>query len=1066
MNSYKKGTNLVGWLVFAIAAVVFFMSVERTGSLWDCGEFIAGCYKLQVVHPPGAPLFLMLGKLATLIGQMFSKDPSVIAFSVNIMSGLCTALTGTFVCWTTMILGKLALNGRENEPSPSEFIALAGAGIASGLATTFATSIWFSAVEGEVYAMSTMFTALTLWAMIKWYNQPNTPQGDRWMMFAIYTAALSTGVHLLSLLTFPALALFYYFKKTAKPTFIGMLGAGIVGVVSIWLLQTFVITGIPALWGDAEVFCVNTLGLPFTIPSLIITLGIVSSLIYFGLQIAAGKTASNLNKIGFALPMFLLAFSAFGGSLSSFLMAAIVVGVASYFIFQRAERGSSNGLQNVFMGLALSVIGFSSVGMVLLRANANPPINMNRPNDPIRVIPYLNREQYGERPLLFGPQFNARPTGQETADRYGRVGNKYEVVDRKTEYTYDAADKVLFPRMAHYENDRASYYKRWLDIGQKEEIGSDRPTTWDNWSFFFRYQVGWMYVRYFMWNFAGRQNFTQGFDPSDKAKGNWESGIGFLDKFRLFDYAQAPDWLKNDPSRNHYFLLPLIFGLLGGIWHFGKRRYDFLGLLALFIITGIGIIVYTNEPPNEPRERDYVIVGSIFTFAIWIGMGALALFDLFRRDFKLSDNMAAPIASLLVILAPAIMGFQNFDDSSRAKHTASRDYANNFLQSCDKNAIIFTYGDNDTYPLWYAQEVEGIRTDVRVVNLSLIAVDWYIDNLRRAVNNSPTIKMSLKPESYQGFKRNQLPVGSGTQPMSIQALMQYLGEDHPVPGNGYTFESSAPSKNIFIPIDREKMIANGIISAQDTGVVNQIDFELQGSSLIKDDLAVLDIIANNINDRPIYWAVTSRPEKLEGLDAFMQLEGLATRIVPIKSQSERAFGIIGSGRVATDKVYDRVMKQFKWGNFDKEKTFVTNSYQPSVQTTQFVILRTVMEMIKKGDKVKAIELLEKNFEAFPNFNFPYDIQTMYYLDAYVAAGGFDKGKKHANILANNLLENFKFYNSLSQEDREVSFGQDYMRDMQAKAQLIDLAGRAGDNEYKAELEKKFAPYNLSSGGLR
>ena len=1013
MNSYKKGTNLVGWLVFLITGTVMFMSVERTGSLWDCGEFVAGCYKLQVVHPPGAPFFLMLGKLAITVGQLFSKDPSVIAFSVNIMSGLATAAAAMFICWTTMILGKIALNGRENEPSPSEFIALAGAGIASGLATAFATSIWFSAVEGEVYAMSTMFTTLTLWTMIKWYNQPDTPEADRWMQLSLYMAGLSTGVHLLSLLTFPALALFYYFKKTEKPTWMGMIVAGIVGVLSITVLQTLIITGIPSLWGQLEMICVNWFSLPFTIPSLILTIGIIGAVAYYSLRFA--------------------------------------------------HRRSNATWQNIFMGLAFSAIGFSTVGMVLLRANANPPINMNNPSNPIRVIPYLNREQYGERPLLFGPNFNAKPSGQDVQDRYGRVGDKYDVVDRKVDYTFDPADKIFFPRMGHYESDRSSYYKMWMDIPQNQEIASDRPDVGDNWSFFFRYQVGWMYMRYFMWNFAGRQNFTQGFSPQDKSKGNWESGIGFLDKMRLFDYKSAPDWLKKDPSRNHYFLLPLLFGLFGAIWHFGKRRYDFFGLLALFIITGIGIIIYTNEPPNEPRERDYVIVGSLFTFAIWIGMGALAVFDLLR-DLKLGDKIAAPLASLLVITAPVIMGFQNFDDSSRANHRGAVDYANNFLQSCDKNAIIFTYGDNDTYPLWYAQEVEGLRRDVRVVNLSLIAVDWYIDNLRRKVNESPAIKMSLSSASYQGFKRNQLPIQEGPE-RSLQDVMKFLGEDHPVPSGSYTFESYAPTRKVFIPIDRAKSIANGIITEQDSAL-SQVSFSLQGNYLIKDDLAVLDIIANNANERPIYWAVTSRPEKLEGLQDFMQLEGLATRFIPIQSQSERTFGIIGSGRVNKDKVFNNIMTKFKWGNFDKEKTFITNSYQPSVQTTQFTILRTVLDMVRSNDKVRAAQLLDKNFEAFPNMNFPYDGQTLYFLDAYVAADAFDKAKKHVNILADNLLANFKFYETLPRETLEGTFGQDYARDMQTKEQLLALVDRAKDTALKAELEQKFAGYKMPSAGLK
>jgi Protein of unknown function (DUF2723) len=1012
MNSFRKINNLVGWAVFLVTATVYYLSAERTGSLWDCGEFVSGAYKMQVVHPPGAPFFLMIGKVATLIGQMFSKDPSVIAFSVNVLSGICSALAAMFICWTTVMLGKIALVGRDAEPSSSETIALMGAGVVSGLTTAFATSIWFSAVEGEVYSMSTMFTTLTLWCMIKWYYLPNTPQADRWMIAAVYAAGVSTGVHLLSLLTFPALALFYYFKKTEKPTFGGMAIAGIVGILFISVIQKLIITGIPALWGNLEYACVNWIGLPFTIPSLILTIAIISGLTYWGLKLA--------------------------------------------------HQRKNSTIQNIVLGLALTAVSFSTIGTVLIRANANPPINMNNPSDPLRVIPYLNREQYGERPLLYGPQFNARPVDQTSEDRYGRVGDKYEVVDHKTDYVFNDADKVLFPRMGHYEGDRLTWYKRWLEINPKDEVPSDRPSSWDNTSFFLRYQVGWMYWRYFMWNFVGRQNAEQGFEPSNKANGNWLSGVSFIDNMRLFDAKNQPTWMKEEPSTNKYYFLPFIFGLFGLIWHYSRKRYDMLGLMALFIITGIGIIVYTNEPPNEPRERDYVIVGSIFTFAIWVGMGVLAAFDLFK-DFKLAPSLAAPLAAGLVVIAPIIMGVQNFDDHSRAKHTGARDYANNFLESCDKNAIIFTYGDNDTYPLWYAQEVEGIRTDVRVVNLSLIAVDWYIDNLRRKINKSDAIKMSLNPASYRGFLRNQLPVQDSGGEIAIQDLMKHLGEDHPVPaGNGVTFESFAQAKKIYVPVDKEKMLKNGIITAQDTGVVDKMAFTLPGNYVIKDDLAVLDIIANNANERPIYFAVTCRPEKMQGLDDYMQLEGLALRLVPVKSQGERQFSLIGSGRVEDNKVYDRVMNKFRWGNFDKEKTFINRSYQPSVQTTQFVILRAALDLAKKGDKDRAVKLLDKNFEAFPNFNFPYNAQTMYFIDAYVQAGAYENSKKHIKILAQNLFENLTFYNSLKQEDKRGTFQNDFMQDLQTKEQLIKLVEQMKDTAYKAELDKKFEAFKIET----
>lgn len=1002
----QRQTNIVGWVVFSITTIVFFFSVERSGSLWDCGEFVSGCYRQEVVHPPGAPLFLMLGKLASVIGQMFSSAPSMIAFSVNLLSGVSTALASTFVCWTTMMLAKLALKGREETVTQPEFISISAAGIVAGLTTAFATSIWFSAVEGEVYAMSTMFTTMTLWAMIKFYYLPDTPQADRWMLFAVYAAGLSLGVHLLSLLTFPALALFYYFKKWAKPTWLGGLAASLLGVVFIYAIQSFIITGLPRLWSWMEYLCVNSFGLPINIPSFILTFGIIGGAIYFGLRMA--------------------------------------------------KKYGNPTLQNIVLGFALSVIGFSSIGMVVIRANANPPINMNQATNPFRLLPYLNREQYGERPLLFGPQFNGKRTGQTTEDRYGLVGNKYVVTDQKVDPEYDENDNVFFPRMSHSEGDRISYYKNWMGIAQNQDVPADRPDAGDNFSYFARYQVGWMYWRYFMWNFVGRQNFDQGYSPEDKSKGNWESGISFLDNFRLFNYKDAPDWVKNDPSRNHYFFLPLLLGIFGLVWHYTRRPKDMLALLALFIITGIGIIVYTNEPPNEPRERDYVIIGSVFTFAIWVGMGVMALFDWFQT--KLNAQSAALLAGSLAVISPIIMCVQNFDDHSRSKHTATRDYAANFLNSCDKNAILFTYGDNDTYPLWYAQEVEKIRTDVRVVNLSLLDVDYYIDLLRRKINNSPAIKMSITRDQTLGMKRNQIPIQDGP-PMNLLDAVKYVGADHPLPaGSGFTFESYFPTHKFTIPVDRAKAIANGIITAADSTPA-QMEFTLPGNYVFKGDLAILDMIANNAMERPIYWAVTARPEKMEGLDNYMQLEGLAVRLIPVKApQVKFLYGMFNAGRVADDKMYDRIMNQFQWGNFNKEKTFVTKSYTPAIQSTQFAILRAAQDMTEKGQKDRAIQMLDKSFEAFPNINFPFGIETTYALETYDRAGGYEHSKPIINQLVSNLMQSFKFYMSLPLAERERSFQRDMQMDIQSYYSVHQLAEKEKDAAFITDLEKKFEPF--------
>lgn len=1016
MNSYKQLNNLVGWAVFLIAATVYYFSAEPTGSLWDCGEFVSCAKKLQVPHPPGAPLFLMIGRLFTIIGGVVSSDPSFQAFLVNFSSGIFSALAAMFVCWVAIILGKLAMKGRDEEPTMPEFIALAGAGVAAGLTTAFATSIWFSAVEGEVYAMSTFFTAFTLWAMMKWYNQPDTPEADRWMMLSVYATGLSIGVHLLSLLTFPALALFYYFKKTEKPTLRGMVVSGIIGVVLIWFIQTFIITGIPALWGNLEVFLVNTLGLPRIIGSAVVLLGIIGAALFYG--------------------------------------------------FRWANNAKNVALQNIFMGLTLMVVSFSIFGVTMIRAAANPPINMNAPSDPLRLIPYLNREQYGERPILSGPQFNQKsPAGgyEKVADRYGWTGKKYDVVDQKFEPRFTNNQKTFFPRMGHWESDREMYYKYWMNLPPNEKVPAARPNASDNFSYFFNYQIRWMYWRYFMWNFSGRQNGEQGFTPSEM-KGHWITGISFIDEGFLGipgTTSAMTTQMKTDPARNTYFMLPFIFGVLGLLWHLKNRQNDALGLLALFIITGIGIIVYTNEPPNEPRERDYALVGSFFTYAIWVGMGVLAIFDVIRK--KLASNIAAPLSAGLVLIAPLLMGTQNFDDHSRNSHYAARDYAINFLQSCAKNAIIFTYGDNDTYPLWYAQEVENIRTDVRVVNLSLLGTDWYINQLRRKVNESPAIKLSIPESAIRGDKRAQIPATKGAE-MPLLDVVKFIGENHPqVAESGYQFESYAPTNNAYIPIDKQKMLEKGLISPQDTGVVDKIPVSF-GNYLMRDDLAILDILANNLHERPIYFAVTCSASKMQGLQNYAQLEGLAVRIYPVNTSDpmmQRNFGIIGAGRVQSDSVYKAVTEKFRWGNFNTHKTYIDKNYRPSVNTTQFVTLRTALDMLQRGDKQRPVQLIDKVFEAYPNYNFPYDRETLYFLDVYLQAGatGLEGFKKHTKILAQNLLENLQFYKSVSPRIKAArGIDQDEQIDLRLKDELIRMAAQAGDAGFKTELENMFKDF--------
>jgi hypothetical protein len=1001
--------NLAGWLVFAISAVVLGLAAEPTGSLWDCGEFISGAYKLQVVHPPGAPIFLLIGRMFTWVASLVSSDPMTIAYSVNLLSALCTAAAAMCICWSTTILARLVLVGRAQEMSAGQTIATVSAGVVAGLTTAFCSSIWFSAVEGEVYAMSTFFTCLTLWSTLKWYYLPDNADADRWLVFTFFAAALSIGVHLLSLLTFPALAMFYYFKKSKNITAIGTLLSAVVGVLFIVGIQYFIIAGIPRFWAFFDKIFVNTFGLPFYS-------GIVAVFLVFGGAIWAGL----------------------------------------YF-----ARSTGNGLlQRLIVALGLVVVAYFSYGTVIIRAMANTPINMNDPSDPMRLLPYLNREQYGERPLLSGPSFDARPMRVVTEPRYGRLGDKYAIVDEKTDYEYAPGTKTFFPRLSDPSQGRPAIYRKWID----KPTGA--ITFGDNLEFFWQYQIKWMWWRYFMWNFSGRQNGDQGYYAWDPSAGHWITGFDAIDQRWIGNQAELTDFQKNNEANNRYYMIPFILGLVGLFFHAKRRPNDFYALLALFIITGIGIIVYSNQPPNEPRERDYVLVGSFFTFAIWIGMSVVAIYSFLTENVKLAGNGAALAGLGIGLLSPFLMVTQNWDDHSRAKHTGSRDYAKNFLESCQPNAIIFTYGDNDTYPLWYCQEVEGIRTDVRVVNLSLIAVDWYIAQLRRKVNNSAPIKMSIPQEQIRGFKRVQIPYpfdpagARQDKPMSINDLVKFLGEDHMPPGGGGNdFQTYLPTRLGYIPVDKQAVLANKVLLQTDSSMVDTIYFDLgeKTTYIIKDQLAILDIIRSNLWERPIYWAVTCREDRLMGLEDYLQLEGLGLRLVPVKSRGQGEFGIIGSGRVNTDVAYDNIMNKWAWGNFDKEKLFVNKSYLPSLQTMKLAFVRIGRQLVNEGKKDKASALADKFFEVFPEKNFQHDQFSAFMADLYVRSGQNERGIGKMREIARATEQQLRFFASQTPAHQK-HYQQDFQFALGTVSTLLGSADYLKDATLIDELEKQFEPY--------
>jgi hypothetical protein len=1008
MNQEKRLSLITGWVVFAIAMVVYFFSAERTGSLWDCGEFVLGAYKLQVVHPPGAPLFLLIGRLFTWVAELLSNDPQNIAFAVNLMSGVCTALAAALVAWTTIVFARLSLVGRDQVMNMEQVLVTCGAGLAAGLATAFSTSIWFSAVEGEVYAMSTMFTTLTVWAAAKWYGMEDTSDADKWLVLAIYVAGLSIGVHLLSLLVFPAIGLLYYFKKYKTFNFGGLLLAMFMGAMMIPVVQKLIIVGVPSLWSQMELLMVNTLGMPIH---------------------------------------------------SGIFPTILILGAAAFFGIRWARKNNNGLAERLIVSMVLLVISFSTIGVVIIRANANPPINMNAPSDAMRLIPYLNREQYGERPLLRGPHFAADPIDTEKEDRYGIVGDRYEVVDHKLTYIYRDEDKILLPRISHSDGSRPALYKRWMGDDKGE------PTMAFNLEFLMRYQIGWMYWRYFMWNFVGRENGEQGTEPWNPKSGHWISGINFMDSARLYNMEKMPESMRENQARNTYYFLPLIFGLFGLIYQFGKRKRDFTALLMLFLFTGLGIIFYSNQPPNEPRERDYVLVGSFFTFCIWIGLGVPAIYEMIKSKVASLGSATPYLATALVLSAPVIMGFQNFDDHSRMHHYASRDYASNFLESLDPNAIMFTYGDNDTYPLWYAQEVEGIRRDVRIVNLSLIAVDWYIEGLRRKINDSAPIKLTIPTEAYRGNKRNQLfflPGKSSPNEMPLDQALQFLAKDNPQTIQGTKLETYLPSNNLYIPVDQARALSSGWITEADTGkIVSKIPITIDRQYITKDQLAVLDVIMSNIYDRPVYFSVTCQDSKLLSMNDYTQMEGLGLRIIPVQSPSQKEFYIYGSGRVDVDKVHDRVVNKWKWGNFDKQRLYVDNSYGASVQAQKMIIWRAAEQMLAQGKNQEAIDITDSYFEGFPHMNFTYDARTMPHINVYIRAGADEKAKTHLRILAKESAEYMAFFESLDEDDLKAGFSLDYRLTGNAISEIMRASKELKDDAFAKEMEALLGPYNTN-----
>ncbi|MFP4059903.1 MAG: protein O-mannosyl-transferase family [Bacteroidales bacterium] len=1015
MERYRKINSITGWFTFLIAAVVYLLTIEPTASFWDCGEFISTAFKLEVGHPPGAPFFMILGRFFTLFA---GGDVTKVAPLMNSLSALASAFTILFLFWTiTHFARKIIV--KNNEYTTTGILSIMGAGLVGALAYTFSDTFWFSAVEAEVYATSSLFTAVVFWAILKWENVADEKHSTQWIILIAYLMGLSIGVHLLNLLAIPAIVFVYYFKKY-KVTRNGIIYALLVSVLILGAVMYIVIPGIVKFTSWFELFFVNVLNLPY--------------------------------KTGVII------------------FAIVFIGSVIYGIKYTLEHGKVV-LNTIILGFAVMIIGYSSYSMIVIRSLADPPMDQNDPETIFSLLRFLNREQYGDRPLVKGQYYNAPVIDvKRTKPTYTQQDGKYIVTNRKPEYIYDPDFTTIFPRMYSEDPRHVEAYKEWGRVkgipmqiqnraGETETV--NKPTFGENLRFFWNYQMGFMYWRYFMWNFAGRQNDIQG--HGNKLHGNWLSGIQFIDEYRLGPQEDLPDSLANNKARNKYYLLPLLLGIAGIFYQYSKDKKDFSIVTMLFVLTGIAIVIYLNQTPYQPRERDYAYAGSFYAFAIWIGIGVLWLTELFK---KIIAGPVSPILSTLLaaFLVPGIMAAENWDDHDRSGRYTARDFAYNYLNSCAPNAILFTMGDNDTFPLWYAQEVEGIRTDVRVVNLSYLGADWYIEQMERKAYESDPLPFSLEKDKYlQGTRDVVYIVERFNRPVNLKEAIDFLASDDDRTKTMPNYRERIdylPSKKFFLPVDSQKIMQTGTVSEKFADdIVNTIEFSLDRNLITKSDMMVLDLLAHANWERPIYFAITVARDNYLNLENYFQIHGLAYKIVPVKANTEA--GQIGS--IDTDIMYNNMINVFKWGGIESGKDIYLDENNLRMLTNfRNNFARLANALIDEGKTDSARIVLDKCMELMPHERIPYNYFNLPLGETYYKLNMPEKGNEIFQKLANITLEEINFYFRLAKQFPDEA---DYERRLNVHIiqEIVRITKQYDQQELsdsiQSELEMILMPYN-------
>ncbi|MDQ7949340.1 MAG: DUF2723 domain-containing protein [Pedobacter sp.] len=923
---YSKINNIAGFICFFIATLTYILTLEPSVSFWDCGEFIASALKMQVVHQPGAPLFLMIERFFSIFAL---GDNTKVAYFMNVGSAIASGATILFLFWTITALAKKLLVKKNEEITKANLISIMGAGVVGALAYAFSDSFWFSAVEAEVYALSSLSTAIVFWAILKWEAVADEPKSDRWLLFIAYIMGLSIGIHLLNLLTIPAIAFVYYFRKTEKPNTMGILKTFGIGILILAIVQYFIIQYLVSFGAYFDLFFVNTLGLGFGTGVLFFALLLIGGLV-FGIKYSIKHQKRILNL--------------------------------------------------ALLSVSLVIFGYGSFAMIIIRAQAKPNLNNSDPDNAFSFLSYLNREQYGDRPLLVGPNYNSIPKYNEEGTQpitikgdntYRKGKDKYEISGVKTKHIYGENEnfpdsirrlqhEVLFPRMYSDEQRHIGYYKDWLSL-----TDTDFPNTIDNFKFFASYQAGFMYMRYFLWNFAGRQNEDQG--QGSLYEGQWLSGIKPIDAMMLGDQSHLPPTITDSNSYNRFFFLPLILGLLGAIWHFSRKPKDAGIVGLLFFFTGIAIVLYLNQKPMEPRERDYAYVGSFYAFAIWIGLGVLAIKEwVFGKLNATNAGIAATAVGLLC--APVLMGSQGWDDHDRSSKTVAHDIALSYMESCAPNAILFTYGDNDTYPLWYLQEVEGVRPDIRLVNLSLFDTDWYINGMRRKVHQSEALPITMKESQYVTGVRDVMyfkdyNIQGSVELKQIVDLLLSENKEDKLPLEDGSFTNFIPTKNFKLTINPQDVIQTGTVPAAEAGKIAPVmEWKFNKGYVTKGTLAMLDILAHNNWKRPVYFCTTVPNEQYNGLDNYLYNEGLALHLLPLKRDSLAEAN--EEQLINIDPMYNHIMNKFRWGNIKNAK-YLDSQSADDVSIFNNMFNSLITGLIKAGRLDDAKKVVAKYDEVMP-----------------------------------------------------------------------------------------------------